>query len=272
MSTIASLMVKIGGDAGDLSQKLKEAKSALASLAKAKVEVAFSAKAASQGIADMREKIKGIKAEIKLQGNNDDLKEELAAAKTELASLQEQRVSIRADLQELNAAIKASKKNLGGLEKEARAAEGALQDLAKQGQSIGKGILAGVGAAAVALAGLGAASVKMASDMEGGRIALSTFLGSADKAGVLLKDLEQLTYDTNFDLPGLVDASKQLAAFGFKVKEIAPLLSDIGKASTALGGGVGQLDRLVSVLGKMKTSGEISGKAMAQLAKEGIPA
>ena len=131
------------------------------------------------------------------------------------------------------------------------------------------GILAGLGAA---MGAVGLAGVKMAANMEQTKTAFTTMLGSAQAAESFLKQLSDFAAKTPFELPGLIDSSKKMLAFGFSAEQVIPMLTAVGDASAALGIGAEGVDRVTIALGQMQAKGKVSAEEMMQLAENGIPA
>ena len=71
-----------------------------------------------------------------------------------------------------------------------------------------------------AIGALGKSVVDITAKFEQWEIAFTTLTGSAENAARLLKDIKDFAATTPFELPGLVDSSKQLLAFGFQQEEI----------------------------------------------------
>jgi len=128
----------------------------------------------------------------------------------------------------------------------------------------------------LALAALGTAAsvaaIKLAADWEQAEVAFTTMLGSAEKAKSFLEDMERFAARTPFELPGLVDASRKLLAFGFVAEDILPMMNAIGDAVSGLGGGAFEIERVTRALGQMKAKGKVSAQEMMQIAELGIPA
>ncbi|BDG62337.1 tape measure protein [Caldinitratiruptor microaerophilus] len=133
-------------------------------------------------------------------------------------------------------------------------------------------LMGAVGAAAAAIGGLGAAGVKMAAEMEQSRMAFTTLLGDAKRAQDFIQGLSDFAAKTPFELPGLMDASRKLLAFGFDAQKVIPMMTAIGDAVAALGGGAAEIDRVTFALGQMQAKGKVSAEEMMQLAELGIPA
>ena len=131
------------------------------------------------------------------------------------------------------------------------------------------GVIAGVG---VALGALGVASVKAAGQMEQTRIAFTTLLKDGEKAKSFLSELEKFAASTPFELPGVLDASKRLLAFGFSAEQVIPILTAVGDSAAALGIGEEGIQRLTLAIGQMQAEGKVSAEEMLQLAEAGVPA
>lgn len=122
------------------------------------------------------------------------------------------------------------------------------------------------------LLGAGAASIKAAAQMRQYEIAFQTMLKSADEGTQMLRDLQKFAAETPFDVPGVVSAGQQLMAFGFKAKEVIPMLTSLGDAAAGLGQGTAGVSRLTYALGQMQTSGKLNAQDMMQLTSAGISA
>lgn len=132
----------------------------------------------------------------------------------------------------------------------------------------GKRIAAALTVAGIAGAG---AALKLAADWEQAEIAFTTMLGSAQKARKFMGELESFAAKTPFELPGLVDASRKLLAFGFAAQDIIPMMTAIGDGVSGLGGGAEQIQQVTRALGQMQAKGKVSAEEMMQIAEIGIP-
>ena len=93
---------------------------------------------------------------------------------------------------------------------------------------ISDSVLTGITGLSAALAGLGVIAVRSAAQMEQTEKAFTTLLKSADLAKDFLAELERFAAATPFELPGLLNASKRLLAFGFSAQQVIPILTAIG--------------------------------------------
>ena len=124
----------------------------------------------------------------------------------------------------------------------------------------------------IAIGGMTLASglfLKQAGDFEQATVAFETMLGSAEKAKTLLKDVQEFAAKTPFQFVELVELSKRTLAFGFSMKQVIPLLSDLG--NIAAGVGRDKLPRLLLALGQVRAAGKLRGQEVRQFTEAGVP-
>lgn len=117
---------------------------------------------------------------------------------------------------------------------------------------------------------LGSAIMGPSSAWEQYEISFTTLLKSADKAESKLAEFEAFAAKTPFTLPQVVDASKQMLAYGFSVDEVLPKLTAIGDASAALGAET--FPAIVRALGQMRVTTKVNAQDMLQLTSAGVNA
>lgn len=162
---------------------------------------------------------------------------------------------------------------IDGLRKEIDSAQKILkQKFGSKGLGISESSLEVLGGLGLAITGIGAASVKAAADMEQTRKAFITLLKDATLAKDFLAELETFAANTPFELPGLLQASKKMLAFGFTAQQVIPVLTAVGDSAAALGMGQDGIDRLTIAIGQMQAKGKVSAEEMLQLAEAGVPA
>lgn len=166
----------------------------------------------------------------------------------------------------IGARINEFNKEMGALQKNVK------RTFASDNLGINKGALGVIAGVGVALGALGVASVKAAGQMEQTRIAFTTLLKDGEKAKSFLSELEKFAASTPFELPGVLDASKRLLAFGFSAEQVIPILTAVGDSAAALGIGEEGIQRLTLAIGQMQAKGKVSAEEMLQLAEAGVPA
>ena len=163
--------------------------------------------------------------------------------------------------------------NTKGLQREiANVQKTIRQKLGGNAIEISQDMIAGVAGLGAALAGLGAISVRSAAQMEQTEKAFTTLLKSADLAKDFLAELERFAAATPFELPGLLNASKRLLAFGFNAQQVIPILTAIGDSAAALGMGEDGINRLTTAIGQIQAKAKVSAEEMNQINETGIPA
>lgn len=163
--------------------------------------------------------------------------------------------------------------NTKGLQREiANVQKTIRQKLGGNAIEISENMIAGVAGLSAALAGLGAVAVRSAAQMEQTEKAFTTLLKSADLAKDFLAELERFAAATPFELPGLLNASKRLLAFGFSAQQVIPILTAVGDSAAALGMGEEGISRLTTAIGQIQAKAKVSAEEMNQINETGIPA
>lgn len=163
--------------------------------------------------------------------------------------------------------------NTKGLQREiANVQKTIRQKLGGNAIEISENMIAGVAGLSAALAGLGAVAVRGAAQMEQTEKAFTTLLKSANLAKDFLAELERFAAATPFELPGLLNASKRLLAFGFSAQQVIPVLTAIGDSAAALGMGEEGISRLTTAIGQIQAKAKVSAEEMNQINETGIPA
>ena len=124
------------------------------------------------------------------------------------------------------------------------------------------------GAIATGIYNIGKAALSASAEMENQKVAFTTMLGSAEHANSLLKDMTSFAASTPFQLPEIVNAGKQMLAFGFTASEVIPTLTSLGDVAAGLSI---PLNDLTAIYGKIKTQNKIMGDDLLQLGGRGIP-
>lgn len=127
-------------------------------------------------------------------------------------------------------------------------------------------------AAAIGVAALGAMAIKTASANEQAAISFELLLGSAQKASAFLEELKKFSAATPFEMPQLRTAASRLLAVGTATKDIIPLLTALGDATSGMGTGAEGIERSVTALTQMSQKTKVTAEEMLQLTEAGIPA
>lgn len=144
-----------------------------------------------------------------------------------------------------------------------------VQTQAQQTEKAFGGVAAAVGKLAVAFGAIQAARfifVKTA-ELESQTRSLQVLTGSAEKAGQIIKELQQLGAVTPFTSTELIDSAKRLQAFGVeadKVVETTKRLADVSGATGA------ELSGLVTAYGQVQAKGRLQGEELLQFQERGV--
>ena len=130
-------------------------------------------------------------------------------------------------------------------------------------------IKAGVAAAALfgyslALKGI----ISEAMQLETVKTQFEVLTGSIHTATKVTEDLVEFGKTTPFELKGLAAVTKQLLGFGFRSKEVMPILQNLGDVSSAIGV---PLNELAQIYGQVSKATRLTGRRMFQLEQRAVP-
>ena len=109
--------------------------------------------------------------------------------------------------------------------------------------------------------------IELATKAEQTQISFEVMLGSAEQAAKLIEQINQFAAATPFESTELVDASKQLLAFGTEADQIIPTLRALGD----LAAGTGQpITELATIFGKARVQGRLMMEDINQLTERNI--
>jgi tape measure domain-containing protein len=127
----------------------------------------------------------------------------------------------------------------------------------------------------LALGAIGVAAGKMGLDVASGneqaRISFTTMLGSAQKADVFLRQLQQFAAQTPFEFPELQTAASSLISAGINASKVIPIMRTLGDVTSGMGTGSEGVRRATVALQQMNAAGRITGEDLNQLRDAGIP-
>lgn len=126
-------------------------------------------------------------------------------------------------------------------------------------------VFGAIGAAAV---GMG---LKTAAGIEQAEVAFRTLLGSGEEARDFIDDLYKFAKTTPFELPGLIDAARQLLGVGHSAEDVIPTLRAWGDAAGALGLNQEAFNRVLLAVTQSMAKGKIQAEELMQITEAGIP-
>lgn len=129
------------------------------------------------------------------------------------------------------------------------------------------GVLA-LGAVGGAGVGMG---IKVAAANENATIAFTTMLKSGVKARKFLDDLKAFAAATPFEFGELQTAASSLISAGVNAKNVIPIMTSLGNATSGMGTGAEGVKRATVALQQMNAAGRIQAQDLNQLRDAGIP-
>jgi tape measure domain-containing protein len=131
------------------------------------------------------------------------------------------------------------------------------------------GIAAAATKLAVAFGGIQAARFVFAktAELESQSRSLAILAGSAQKAGQIIKELQDLGAITPFTSTELIDSAKRLQAFGVETDKVVETTRRLADASGATGA---ELSGLVTAYGQVQAKGRLQGEELLQFQERGI--
>jgi tape measure domain-containing protein len=144
-----------------------------------------------------------------------------------------------------------------------------VQGQAQQTERAFGGIAAAATKLAVAFAGIQAIKFVFAktAELESQSRSLAILAGSAEKAGRIIKELQQLGAVTPFTSTELIDSAKRLQAFGVEADKVVETTRRLADASGATGA---ELSGLVTAYGQVQAKGRLQGEELLQFQERGI--
>jgi len=106
-----------------------------------------------------------------------------------------------------------------------------------------------------------------AAEIETQTRSLQVLTGSAEKAGQIVKDLQQLGAVTPFTSSELIDSAKRLQAFGVETNKVVETTRRLADVSGATGA---ELQGLVTAYGQVQAKGRLQGEELLQFQERGV--
>ena len=144
-----------------------------------------------------------------------------------------------------------------------------VQAQSKQTERAFGGIAAAANKLAVAFGGIQTARFVFAktAELESQSRSLAILAGSAEKAGQIIKELQDLGAVTPFTSTELIDSAKRLQAFGVEADKVVETTRRLADASGATGA---ELSGLVTAYGQVQAKGRLQGEELLQFQERGI--
>lgn len=120
------------------------------------------------------------------------------------------------------------------------------------------------------IAGIATAGLTYEAQIEKYEKSFETFLGSAEKAGLAIKNIKDDAKRTPFDTTSLVKANQMLISTGVDAEKAREDILALGEAVIATGGGNDELTRMASNLQQIKNAGKATAMDIRQFAYAGI--
>ena len=168
-----------------------------------------------------------------------------------MAKLGDLVVRIGADTRGLN-------KSLGKVQRNMRSMTG---NFTKLGTSMSKSIT-------LPLLGIAAMAVKSAADLEKMETGFISLAGGASEAAAMMKQLNDFTAKTPFQIEAVATAARQLIASGTGIGEVNEQLQFLGDIAATTGQ---PINEIAAIFAKVNAKGKVELENLNQLAERGIP-
>lgn len=118
------------------------------------------------------------------------------------------------------------------------------------------------------IAGLGLAAVKSAADLEAMQTSFISLTGGAKEAAAMMKNLNEFTAKTPFQIEAVAKSARQLIASGTGINEVNDQLQFLGDIAATSGQ---PIDEIAAIFAKVNAKGKVELENLNQLAERGIP-
>ena len=118
------------------------------------------------------------------------------------------------------------------------------------------------------LAGLGVAAVKSAADLEALETSFISLTGGAEQAAAMMKNLNEFTAKTPFQIEAVAKSARQLIASGTGIEDVNTQLQFLGDIAATSGSSI---DEIAAIFAKVNAKGKVELENLNQLAERGIP-
>jgi len=168
-----------------------------------------------------------------------------------MATLGDLVVRIGADTRDLN-------KSLGRVQRNMRSMTSNFERL---GQTMTRSLT-------LPLAAFGAAAIKSAADLETLETSFVSLTGGAEQAAAMMKQLNEFTAATPFQIENVANAARQLIASGTEISQVNEQLQFLGDIASTSGSSI---EEIAAIFAKVNAKGKVELENLNQLAERGIP-
>ena len=120
----------------------------------------------------------------------------------------------------------------------------------------------------VPLAGVGLAAIKSAADLEALETSFISLTGGAEQAAAMMKNLNEFTAKTPFQIEAVAKSARQLIASGTGIEDVNTQLQFLGDIAATSGSSI---DEIAAIFAKVNAKGKVELENLNQLAERGIP-
>ncbi len=118
------------------------------------------------------------------------------------------------------------------------------------------------------IAALGLAAVKSAADLETMETSFISLTGGAKQAADMMRNLNEFTAKTPFQIEAVAKSARQLIASGSGIDEVNEQLQFLGDIAATSGQ---PIDEIAAIFSKVNAKGKVELESLNQLAERGIP-
>jgi tape measure domain-containing protein len=118
------------------------------------------------------------------------------------------------------------------------------------------------------LAAFGAAAIKSAADLEKLETSFVSLTGGTAQAAAMMKNLNEFTANTPFQIEAVANAARQLVASGTEVSKVNEQLQFLGDIAATSGSSI---EEIAAIFAKVNAKGKVELENLNQLAERGIP-
>jgi tape measure domain-containing protein len=109
------------------------------------------------------------------------------------------------------------------------------------------------------------------SELQQAGIGFDTMLGSSQKAGAFINQLQTFAKNTPFEFGNLVSNAQQMMGMGIAARDVIPDLTALGDSVASIGGSAQQVDSVTLAFDQMNAKGTLDMGNMNQLMQNGVP-